>query len=66
LIAAVKNDAERAAIAALIRDNARLALNLRPAGKIQKEIMATYRAGIDVGLFKDMPPASSIYSGEME
>jgi NitT/TauT family transport system substrate-binding protein len=66
LIAAVKNDAERAAIAALIRDNARLALNLRPAGKIQKEIMAAYRAGIDVGLFKDMPPASSIYTGEME
>jgi hypothetical protein len=28
--------------------------------------MATYRACIDVGLFKNMPPASSIYSGEME
>ena len=41
-------------------------MNLRPAGKIQKEIAATYRAGIDVGLFKDMPPSASIYTGEME
>jgi len=66
LVATLKNDAERQAIAALIRDNSRLALNLRPAGKIAKEIEATYRAGINVGLFKEMPPASSIYSGEME
>ena len=49
-----------------MRDNSRLALDIQPAGKISKEIEATYRAGIDVGLFKDMPPASSIYSGEME
>ena len=66
LVAAVKDDAERQAIAALIRDNSRLALNLQPAGKIAKEIEATYRAGLDVGLFKEMPPASSIYTGEME
>jgi len=66
LVATLKNDVERQAIAALIRDNSRLALNLRPAGKIAKEIEATYRAGINVGLFKEMPPASSIYSGEME
>ena len=66
LIAAVTNDAERQALAALIRENTRLGMNLRPAGKIQKEIAATYRAGIDVGLFKDMPPSSSIYTGEME
>jgi NitT/TauT family transport system substrate-binding protein len=66
MVAAVKDDAERDAIAALIKDNSRLALDLKPAGKIQKEIETTYRAGIDVGLFKDMPPASSIYTGEME
>jgi ABC-type nitrate/sulfonate/bicarbonate transport system substrate-binding protein len=66
LVAAVKDDAQRAAIAALIRDNSRLALNLQPAGKIAKEIEATYRAGLDVGLFKEMPPAASVYSGEME
>jgi ABC-type nitrate/sulfonate/bicarbonate transport system substrate-binding protein len=66
LVATLKDAAERQAIAALIRDNSRLALNLKPAEKIVKEIQATYRAGLDVGLFKDMPPASSIYTGEME
>jgi ABC-type nitrate/sulfonate/bicarbonate transport system substrate-binding protein len=66
MIASLKSDAERDAITALIKDNSRLALNLQPAGKIKKQIAATYKAGIDVGLFKDMPPESSIYSGEME
>jgi NitT/TauT family transport system substrate-binding protein len=66
LVASLKDDAERAAITALIRDNSRFALDLQPAGKIAKQIEAAYRAGIDVGLFKDMPPASSIYTGEME
>ena len=66
LVATVRNDAERQAVAALIRDNSRLALNLQPAGKIAAEIEATYKAGIDVGLFKDMPPASSIYTGGMQ
>jgi ABC-type nitrate/sulfonate/bicarbonate transport system substrate-binding protein len=66
LVATLKDDAERQAIVALIRDNSRLALNLKPAGKITKEIEATYRAGLDVGLFKELPPATSIYSGEME
>ncbi len=66
LVATLTNDAQRQAIAALIRDNSRLALDIQPAGKIGKEIEATYRAGIDVGLFKGMPPGSSIYTGEME
>lgn len=66
LIANLKSDAQRQAIVALIRDNARLALNLQPAGKIVKEIDATYRAGVAVGLFKQLPPASSIYTGEMQ
>ena len=37
----------------------------RPA-RSQRKSRRTYRAGIDVGLFKAMPPASSIYTGEME
>jgi hypothetical protein len=49
----------------LIKDNSRLALDIAPAGKIAKQIQATYKAGLDVGLFKEMPPDSSIYSGEM-
>jgi len=66
LVASVKDDAERQAIAAMIGDNARLGLNLQPAGRISKEIAATYRAGLAVGLLKEKPPASSIYTGEME
>ncbi len=66
LIAAVKDDAERAAIVAMIRGGARLGLNLAPAGKIKKEIEATYRAGREVGLLPATPPASSIYTGELE
>jgi NitT/TauT family transport system substrate-binding protein len=66
LVAAVKTDAERQAIAALIRDNARLAMDLQPGGKIVNAIEATYRAGLDVGLFKDLPPTSSIYTAGME
>jgi hypothetical protein len=41
-------------------------LNLQPAGKIGNAIEATYRAGLAAGLLKETPPASSIYSGEME
>jgi len=66
LVAPAKNDAERQAITQMIRENTRLALNLQPAGKIGKEIEASYRAGLAVGLYKEMPPASSIYTGEME
>ena len=66
LVATLKDDAQRQAMTALMQDNSRLALDIQPAGKISKEIEATYRAGIDVGLLKDMPPASSIYTGEME
>ncbi|MGC1779222.1 MAG: ABC transporter substrate-binding protein [Xanthobacteraceae bacterium] len=66
LVATLKDDAQRAAITALMRDNSRLALDIKPAGKIAKAIQATYRAGLDVGLFKDMPPDSTIYNGEME
>ena len=66
MIASLKNDAERDAITALIKDNSRLALNLQPAGKIKQQIEATYKAGMDVGLFKEMPPETSIYSGEMQ
>jgi NitT/TauT family transport system substrate-binding protein len=66
LVASVKDDAERQAIADLIRDKSRLAMNLQPGSKIVNEIAATYRAGREVGLFKELPPASSIYTGAME
>ena len=37
----------------MIKDKPRLALDIAPAGKIAKQIQATYKAGIDVGLLKD-------------
>lgn len=66
LIAPVKSDAERQALATMIRDKSRLGMDLQPAGKISKEIEATYRAGLAIGLYKEMPPENSIYTGEME
>ena len=66
LVAPVKDDADRKAIADMIRDGSRLAMKLAPAGKIRKEIQANYKAGLDVGLFKTMPGDNSIYGGEME
>jgi NitT/TauT family transport system substrate-binding protein len=66
LVATLKQESERQAVTAMIQENTRLALDLKPAGKITREIGATYKAGMDVGLLKDMPPSSSIYSGEME
>jgi ABC-type nitrate/sulfonate/bicarbonate transport system substrate-binding protein len=66
LIAPVKDDADRKAIVELIKDNSRFGLNIAPAGKIRKEMEATYRAGQEVGLFKTVPGSDSIYGGEME
>jgi ABC-type nitrate/sulfonate/bicarbonate transport system substrate-binding protein len=66
LMAPIKDDVGKQAIISLIRDNSRFALNLQPAGKISKEIVSAYKAGLAVGLYKELPPTSSIYTGEME
>src|ERR1700720_2370487 len=66
LVAPVKEDAERKAIADMIRDNSRLAMNLYPASKAMKEIEAVYLMGIAVGLFKALPDATSVYGGKLE
>jgi len=67
LVAPVKDEGERQAIAAMIRDNSRLAMNLYPASAVVKEIEAVYRMGVAVGLFKTMPDtASSVYGGALE
>jgi NitT/TauT family transport system substrate-binding protein len=66
LIAPVKEDGERKAIADMIRDNSRLAMNLYPASSALKEIEAVYRMGIAVGLFKTLPDATSVYGGKIE
>jgi len=66
LVAPVKEDSERKAIADMIRDNSRLAMNLYPASKAMKEIEAVYRMGVAVGLFKTLPDATSVYGGKVE
>jgi NitT/TauT family transport system substrate-binding protein len=66
LIAPVKEDGERRAIADMVRDNSRLAMNLYPASKAMKEIEAVYRMGIAVGLFKTLPDPASVYGGKLE
>jgi NitT/TauT family transport system substrate-binding protein len=67
LVAPVKDDGERQAIATMIRDNSRLAMNLYPASAAEKEIDAVYRMGVAVGLFKTAPDlASSVYGGKIE
>jgi len=66
LVAPVRDDADRKAIDAMIRDNSRLAMNLVPAGRIRSEIQAAYRAGMVAGLLRTMPDPATIYSGEMD
>jgi NitT/TauT family transport system substrate-binding protein len=66
LVAPVKEDGERKAIADMIHDNSRLAMNLYPASRAMKEIEAVYRMGIAVGLFKALPDATSVYGGKLE
>jgi NitT/TauT family transport system substrate-binding protein len=66
MVAPVKEDGERKAIAAMIQDNSRLAMNLYPASMAMKEIEAVYRMGIAVGLFKTLPDPASVYGGKLE
>ncbi len=49
------------AMVQLIRSKGRLALSLVAANEVRKEIEAVYKAGIDVGYFKEMPSNQTIY-----
>jgi ABC-type nitrate/sulfonate/bicarbonate transport system substrate-binding protein len=67
MVAPVKEESERKAIADMIRGNSRLAMNLYPASKATKEIEAVYRMGVAVGLFKTAPDtAITVYGGPVE
>jgi ABC-type nitrate/sulfonate/bicarbonate transport system substrate-binding protein len=54
---------EQAAIAALVRANDRLRLNVQPAGELRRELEFVYRAGIEVGYLARMPSAATIHDG---
>ena len=58
--------ADQKQIAALIRANERLGLNLYGAHEARKEIEAVYRAGVDIDYFPKMPSAASIYDQPIE
>lgn len=66
LIAPKADAAALKAIADLVRDNRRLGLDVSPAGRLEKEIDAVYRAGMATGYLTGMPAASTVYSGNME
>ena len=61
LIASKSTD-ERDAMIALIKANDRLGMNVVAANDIRNEIMAVYKAGVDVGYFKSLPSADTIYA----
>ena len=55
------SDADKAALASLIKANDRLGMNVVGAQAIAKEIQGVYKAGIDVGYLKKMPSNDTIY-----
>ncbi|HUC62263.1 MAG TPA: ABC transporter substrate-binding protein [Alphaproteobacteria bacterium] len=65
LIAPKADAAGLKAIANLVRDNTRLGMNVSPAGTLEKEIDAVYRAGVSIGYLQRMPSASTVYGGKM-
>ena len=54
---------EQASMAALVRANDRLRMNVQLASELRPELEAVYRAGMEVGFLPKMPAASTIYSG---
>jgi ABC-type nitrate/sulfonate/bicarbonate transport system substrate-binding protein len=57
---------DRKAIAALVRANDRLGMNVRPAGMLDAEIRAVYRAGKATGFLPATEPAATtVYKGPL-
>jgi len=66
LAASNSTEADRQALAQLIRDNTRLGMNVASASALRPDIEAVYRAGMSLGFFDKMPSPGTIYSGPME
>ena len=58
--------ADRQAIAKLVRNNARLGMNVMAAGKLAASIKTVYRAGMAIGLFTSLPSDTTIYEGKLD
>ena len=57
---------DRKAIAALIRANDRLGMNIRAAAEVSKEIKSVYDAGKSIAFLPSDPSASTIYTGPIK
>jgi len=66
LIAPKSTPEDRAALVSLIKANDRLGMSVVPAGQVAKQIEAVYKAGVDVGYFKAMPSADTVYAKPMQ
>jgi NitT/TauT family transport system substrate-binding protein len=66
LIMAKGNDEDRKAVAALIRANDRLGMNIRAAAEISKEIKSVYDAGKSIAFLPSLPADSTIYNGPVQ
>src|ERR1700749_5304337 len=66
LIMSKGTDDDRKAIAALIRANDRLGMNIRAAADVSKEIKSVYEAGKSIAFLPSDPSASTIYDGPMK
>jgi NitT/TauT family transport system substrate-binding protein len=66
LIAPKSSPEDRAALVSLIKANDRLDMSVVPAGEVAKQIDAVYKAGVEVGYFKEMPSNDTIYSKPMQ
>jgi ABC-type nitrate/sulfonate/bicarbonate transport system substrate-binding protein len=63
LIAPRGTPAEQQAMAALIKANDRLRMNVQLAAGLRPELESVYRAGMEVGYLPRMPAAATIYGG---
>ncbi len=65
LISPKSTPEDQKALAALIRANERLSMDVTGAADMQKEVKAVYRAGGESGFLPSTPADSSIYSGRL-
>jgi NitT/TauT family transport system substrate-binding protein len=65
LISLSQDPSDLKSIEQMIREKTRLALDVTPAANMRREIEATYRMGVEVGLFKTLPDDAAIYDQDL-
>ncbi len=64
-ISSSTDPADRKAIADMVREKTRLAMDVLPAAAMRREIEATYRMGLEAGLLTTMPDDATIYDQDL-